>query len=828
MTQLADSLPARPEIRASSGRRLWWLAALFVVTGVSALLAEQVFEKLLSTVVGASAPAATLVLAVYFLGLTGGGIAYSRLASRVTHPLRLYGLLEGGIGLWALALALLFSPLQAVSSRLVHLGGDAAGAVFGLRLAVAAAWILPPTLAMGASFPAVVGALEQLGAPGAQRLIARFYAWNLLGAVVGAALGPYLFFPRAGLTGTLYVIVLLQAGVAAMVLRRAPGVPRRTGPGPARHDAARGGVERGAAAGRLFLLGLAFASAFLFFGFEVLWTHLIGAVLGNSVYAFANMLTMVLAGLFLGGLVSSLIFRGPTVPAATLPAVLIGAAAVLAVSLSAWDDVPALLVRLGAGVETFAGGEAVRLAVAAALVGLPALALGLVYPLLFRDPRFPMASADSMAARLGASNAVGCICGALATGFLLLPAMGSEGVFRIYIFVLALVAVALSLADLRRRRAGGRRAAVLATVWIVLAVGVAQLAATVPGWRPLRLTAGTHVYFRPGHVRDATELLYWHEDLYGGFTTVVGSPASPGTHRSRVLLTNGKFQGSDGGEIGAQVAFAAIPIFHQPRRGRALAIGLGTGHTAAVVAAAGYRRVEIAEISPGIVGAARRLFSHVNDGLLERDRVTLHLEDGRNVLLRDDGQYDLITMELTSIWFAGASNLYSRQFYELARARLAPGGVLQQWIQFHHIAPEEVLSAVATLASVFERVSLWHFGGQGILLASDGPQVIEPGLVDEIAGLPDMRRHVDILHAAVGPDLMALARRRLLDETETRRLLEFTRQRAIPLNTDGNRYLEFSTPRHNLERRNHAREVIETLLTFVEPGERQRRLGVFN
>ena len=75
---------------------------------------------------------------------------------------------------------------------------------------------------------------------------------------------------------------------------------------------------------------------------------------------------------------------------------------------------------------------------------------------------------------------------------------------------------------------------------------------------------------------------------------------------------------------------------------------------------------------------------------------------------------------------------------------------------------------------------------------------------------------------------MALARRRLLDETETRRLLEFTRQRAIPLNTDGNRYLEFSTPRHNLERRNHAREVIETLLTFVEPGERQRRLGVFN
>src|SRR5207253_7967493 len=113
--------------------------------------------------------------------------------------------------------------------------------------------------------------------------------------------------------------------------------------------------------------------------------------------------------------------------------------------------------------------------------------------------------------------------------------------------------------------------------------------------------------------------------------------------------------------------------------------------------------------------------------------VHLHLEDGRNVLLTDPARYDLITLEITSIWYAGTTNLYSREFYELADRRMNPDGVLQQWVQLHHISSAEIASAVATVREVFPYVSFWYFGDQGMIVATHRPQVIEPARVDAAA-----------------------------------------------------------------------------------------------
>ena len=246
---------------------------------------------------------------------------------------------------------------------------------------------------------------------------------------------------------------------------------------------------------------------------------------------------------------------------------------------------------------------------------------------------------------------MGSILGALVTGFALLPALGSEAVCRLYVFVLMAVALLLVLPGVigAREPAPSRRPLWQAAGLLVLAIGVAQLTARQPAWDALRLTSGANVYFRASHVVEDSRLLFWHEDLFGGITTVIENAGADSQLPSRILLTNGKFQGNDSGEAVAQIGFALIPLLQQPRRGRALVIGLGTGHSAAVVAAAGFERVEIAEISPGIVQAAASHFGHLNQGVLERDNVELHLEDGRNVLLRSDRRYDLITMELTSI-----------------------------------------------------------------------------------------------------------------------------------------------------------------------------------
>ena len=807
--------------------RLTAVGALFVLTGAVALVAEQVFEKLLSTVVGASTPAGAIVLAVYFTGLTAGGLLYGPVIAWQRRPLRLYALLEGFVGLWALGLAVAFPWLQGAAGAVIGLAGDSATALLLLRLLVACVWILPPTVAMGMTFPAMVGVLEQASVPGLHRRMARFYALNLLGAAVGAGLAPYLLFPHIGLVGALLLAALLEAVVvvAALALGRGwfgvgESVPVSSGPvGPLWSLALQPGPA--------VLVACAAGSGFLVFCLEVVWLHLVGAVIGTSVYAFANMLLAVLLGLLVGGLISSLgRDRGEPVPLAVLPAVLLVAGWLLLVTGGLWDVVPAVFAIDGI-VSSFAGGEALRLAACLVLVGLPATALGLVYPLLFRLPLFPAAQADRFAGLLAAANAVGCIVGALVGGFVLLPGPGSEATLGalngIVMLLGALVALGLLVRLSRGRVPAPRlRRPLLAALVVLGGLGCVALAREAP-WDRLALTSGTNVYFAPTHVGSETELLHFHEDSYGGFTTVVRNRTVGGAPW-HVLLTNGKFQGNDVGERAAQVAFALVPVLHSQARDKALVIGLGTGQTAAVVAAAGYRDVEIAEISPGIVEAAEAWFPLVHRGVLERPTVSLHLEDGRNHLLRSPVGYDLVTIELNSVWFAGATSLYSREFYRLVRERLAPGGVLVQWIQLHHIAPEEVLSVMATLQAELPWVSLWQIGGQGLFLAAAEPLELQPGVFTQLGENPETAAAVGLVEARHGDLGQLLSDTRVLSASELEQRCLRALEQGVPITTDGNRWLEWHTPRHNLEPLDHQRLVLEALVEDLPELEQRERL----
>ena len=181
--------------------------------------------------------------------------------------------------------------------------------------------------------------------------------------------------------------------------------------------------------------------------------------------------------------------------------------------------------------------------------------------------------------------------------------------------------------------------------------------------------------------RPESKLLSFHEDTLGGITTVVQAPDSsvPGRQGAagagfRTLLTNGKFQASDGGEMDAQTGFVIVPLLHVVERRDALVIGLGSGHSAtSAVRRFGFPSIDIAEISPGIVAAARQQFPHINGCILDQPGVHLHLDDGRNLLLLSPKRYDLITMEISSIWFSGSTSLYSRASTNCAAAGSSPG-----------------------------------------------------------------------------------------------------------------------------------------------------------
>lgn len=328
-------------------------------------------------------------------------------------------------------------------------------------------------------------------------------------------------------------------------------------------------------------------------------------------------------------------------------------------------------------------------------------------------------------------------------------------------------------------------------------IALAFIALFPAHWNLDKLSEGSNVYFYP---QEWGKVIDHAESAEGGLTTVARSRDGVLT-----LLTNGKFQGnnSEHGEMVAQKSFALIPMLHTTQRDAALVIGYGTGMTPRVVYENGFRSLDIAELSEDMVTLANRYFENINHAVTSKPGVSTYFTDGRNFLLTQSKRYDLISIEITSIWFAGAANLYNKEFYELAAGRLSQQGVLQQWIQLHHMQPLDFLHAVASLRSSFKYVWFYVSGGQGIIVAANSPvaapddnkkRLLEKTMQDKDLTVQDLERtlladpqQIDAMLSHFDPSMQGL------------------------ISTDNNLYLEYATPKGNAVKYDSTKEIIRIL-----------------
>jgi spermidine synthase len=421
----------------------------------------------------------------------------------------------------------------------------------------------------------------------------------------------------------------------------------------------------------------------------------------------------------------------------------------------------------------------VRGLTALAVLLVPTSLMGLTFPLLLLRVA-GYVGMGGWVGKLTAIKTLGAVVGALSTGYLVLPWLGSQSSLAAIGFGFGLSAL-LTLSWTAARV----RTLTLAGVF----VGVVCWALS-PRWDLANLTSGANVYFE-GH-KTTQELVSIREDVHGGVTTVA---LSDGVY---TLYTNGKFQGNTGWEMNAQRFFAHYPSIFVKNFEQTLVIGLGTGTTLGTLSTYPWKSIEVAEISPAIVEAARAYFGVPNRGALDDPRVHLTHADGRNFLLVSDRKYDLISMELSSIWFAGASSLYSDEFYRLVSQHLQPGAVFQQWVQLHHIYKKDFATIVHTLRKNFKHVALFYGGGQGILVSSDAP------LLASRARLGELQRRPKLLEVLpFGRPLEGLVDDVLVLDDGLDRFLEHAASEAgEPLSrwvsTDENLYLEYATPRGNV------------------------------
>ncbi|MBI3886461.1 MAG: fused MFS/spermidine synthase [Opitutae bacterium] len=780
--------PAPPPLNSSAPRLL---AVAVFCTGGTALILEQVSEKYLSTLLGASRPAATIVLAVYFAGLALGAWLCPKKSAGA--PRRLAAL-ELFIAAWAVLVGVAFFACDRALGAWLAQAGSGAFPLAAARAALAALWLLPPTLAMGAQLPTLAAVLASHPVWRGQKL-ARYYALNLAGAFAFTVATPVLLFNTVGAGGALWTVAVL-GGIVGLALWF--GLPASVSPhvavSPAPLLPARTPPPFSPSAFPPFL-PLAFAAGFVFFALEVVWLHLIGAVCGASVFSFSWLLAVVLLGLALAG---HRVQRGAPAGLAALAPTLAWLLVSLALGGLLWPRAGRLLVLAQAELrlEWFWAGELLKFCVVALVVLPSAVALGKIFPLLLRQ--FENSPAGSRAVGwLCAANVVGCVTGALAAGFGLIPALGAER-------TLFALAAAVGLGWLA---AVARRPAAFAPLAPGLAGGL--LLVVLPPWDRLELTRGFGVYLAPQLAPQAA-LVFFREDFSAGFVTVVATPAPDRVAPVKTLLQNGKFDADDAGEMPAQLGFGLVAALHAPAQDRALVIGCGSGQTAALIARLGFAQVDLAELSPAHLAAARQEFAHINAGVLDRPNVAVHVEDGRNFLLRTRARYDVIQIEVSSVWFAGATNLYSREFYALARDRLAPGGVLVQWVQLHHLTPRELAVIFATAQAEFPSVAVWRAGAQACLVASGRPPVVNPAVWEKWRWSPELfdERLLTGLTTRA-----AFAAGELLNPAQLRALLA---RSPGGLNTDRNRWLEFQTPQYAFSRRPHGEENLRWLAAARE------------
>jgi spermidine synthase len=756
------------------------ILTLFVLSGATGLIDQLCFSKYLSYVVGSTAHAVSAVLSAFMTGLALGAFLGGRYSRRVKRPLVAYGVLE-----LVVAATVALSPVafQALAPLYAAIARNAPGS---LVLLSAARWlgalliVVVPTTAMGATLPLLSRLLpsstgDDPGAALRERRLGALYASNTAGGAIGALLAAYAILPLLGMSATVLASALGSAAIGALAIyfgRRAPVTAPTTNPNRSGVHSAKGVVPD------VFIAYVvAVASGALVFAAEVIFTHLLALIIGNSAYAFGLILAAFLSCLFLGASRAAAVRK--RFGEAALPFGLILTGLALVITLPLWDKLPLVFNNTGQYFTSFAAREATRGGIAFVVLAIPTVFMGLTFPLLLQR----VAGSEDLGwwvGRLTTVNTLGAVFGSLLTGYVLLPALGSER----SLFVVALVFVAAGLLTTRFITGRARFTA------YALSAGSALIWLVAPRWDLARLTAGTNVYFDGWAKPD--EVPFVRDDIHGGITTVTK------LGDVHTLYTNGKFQGNTGWEMHAQRFFAHYPSIFVSKFDRALIIGLGTGTTLGTVAAYPWKKLDLVEISPAIVEAADQYFRGANNGSIHDPRLSLHLGDGRNFLLVEQHKYDLISMELTSIWFAGAASLYSQEFYHLVQEHLAERGIFQQWVQLHHVTRKDFATVVHTLRTVFPHVALFYGGGQGILVASMQPLSASRARVSELEAHPAVRANTP----GERP-LMSLLEDILVADADLDRFLQDSADEAgQPLSelvsTDGNLYLEYATPRGNV------------------------------
>ncbi|MBI3920339.1 MAG: fused MFS/spermidine synthase [Armatimonadetes bacterium] len=759
---------------------------------------------MLILVFGSTTFAISTVLTAFMAGLALGGWVAARNVDRSRRPVFWYATLELGIGLYALAVPLIFAsmtPLYQFVWRQWHPDTYLSALI---RFVLAFVILLLPTTLMGATLPVLSKFYAQReGEVGFS--VGRLYAINTFGAVVGTFATGFLLLPALGVHHTIHLAAALNVALALTVFamsRASIGSAHQTPPAedagaPPADVSSRGTMSRQVAVS----LFCSASSGFIAMVYEVGWSRVLSLILGSSVYAFSIMLTTFLVGLALGGYVfarwADRTKRNGLIMLAALQA-LVGLTAF--VTMHIFQELPywfTVLFKVSKVAELVEVDPArvelqllgIRLFLAASVMLLPTFFLGGMFPVV-------VAICSSDLSRIGKSvgtvysvNTFGAILGSFIAGFLMIPAprLGIQN--TLVVAAMANLCLAgLVVLFIQQWRLPSR-------VWVCGLMLLAALNVNFykPAWNALLMSSGMYHYVTGLKSSDRASFNYYTTGCYdllmyreGITTTVTVAAQKNGTNIW--LATNGKIDASSEPDMPTQVLSGHIPLLLHPNPRHVLVVGLASGVTVGAVQQHPVETETCVEIEPA-VREATHFFSYVNHNALDDPRLKLEFNDARNFLLVTDHKYDVIISEPSNPWISGPSNLFTRECFEIGKRSLTPGGFYAQWVQLYGMTPPNLKCLLKTFHSVFPEVLVFQTIEQAdlILVGSESRFKIDVRNISRRMQAQKVAADLARVQVFSLGDLLAHFR------LGTNELRAYTGK--APINTDDNLLIEFAAPK---------------------------------
>ncbi len=674
-----------------SRRFLPVLLLLFVGSGCAALVYEVVWFQLLQLVIGSSTLSLSVLLATYMGGLFAGSLLFPRYVASRHHPLRVYALLELGIG--GIGILVLFGMPLVGGAYTSWAGTGAAGIV--LRCIAAAVCLLPPTVLMGATLPALSRWVETT--PRGVAWLGLFYSGNTVGAVIGSVLAGFYLLRVHDMPTATYVAVAMNTAVALLAL----GIAKVTSHQPAAGVPLK--LERVPGTGAVYmtiaLSGMTALAA------EVVWTRLLSLLFGGSTYTFSLILAAFLVGLGIGSAAGSAIGRSVSNARTALgwcQVLLCGAigwtAYMLASSLPYWPIDPSISHDPWFNFQL----DFARCLWAI----LPAAVLwGASFPLALAAAASSDRDPARLVGRLYAANTVGAIAGALGAT-LVIAWFGSQHAQQMLI---ALCGVSALLVLVPAAASNTRFAASLVLVGAICTGLVVWAVPEVPG---ILVAYGRFAATRIGQA----EVIYQGEGLNSSVAVTRLSNGVLNYHNA------GKVQASsEPQDMRLQRMLGHLTTLVPVHPRSVLVIGCGAGVTAGAVSIdPAVEHETIAEIEPLVVRTVSTYFSAYNFDVIHNPKVTVQVDDARHFILTTKEKFDAVTSDPLDPWVKGAAMLYTREFFDIVKQHLNPGGVVTLFVQLYESNEDAVKSEIATFLDAFPHGIVWgntlNGGGYDLVL----------------------------------------------------------------------------------------------------------------